>query len=334
MKRRDFLVGVLLAATTPYAKAQQHSKVYRIALAVPSTPITEMTEASGHPVFSLLFKELKRLGYIEGANLVVERYSGEGRTESYPELARKVVSSMPDLIFILTGRLTRFFKQATTAIPIVTWGGDPIAFGLVTSLARPDGNITGIVVDAGKEIEGKRIELLKEMVPGASRLAYITPRAVWENFYGAAARDAARRAGLSLLGIPLENPIHEAEYRRAFAVAAAARDAAGLIMPDIEEHVTYRRLIVKLAEEARMPTIYPDHVFVEMGGLMSYGMDISSRARLAARDIDLIFKGAKPSDIPFQLPTKHELIINVTVAKALGLTIPPSLFASADEVIE
>jgi putative ABC transport system substrate-binding protein len=315
MKRRDFLVGVSLAAATPYAEAQQHSKVYRIALAVPSTPITEMTEASGHPVFSLLFKELKRLGYIEGANLVVERYSGEGRTESYPELARKVVSSMPDLIFILTGRLTRFFKQAT-------------------SLARPDGNITGVVVDAGKEIEGKRIELLKEMVSGASRLAYITPRAVWENFYGAAARDAARRAGLSLLGIPLENPIHEAEYRRAFAVAAAAGDVAGLIMPDIEEHVTYRRLIVKLAEEARMPTIYPDHIFVEMGGLMSYGMDISSRARLAARDIDLIFKGAKPSDIPFQLPTKHELIINVTVAKALGLTIPPSLLASADEVIE
>lgn len=334
MKRRDFLAGVLLAATTPHAEAQQHSKVYRLALAAPSTPVTEMTEASGHPVYSLLFKELKRLGYIEGTNLVVERYSGDGRSENYPELVRTVVGSMPDLIFILTGRLTRFFKQATTAIPIVTWTGDPIAFGLATSLARPDSNITGIVIDAGKEIEGKRIEILKEMVPGASRLAYITPRAVWESPYGAAAREAARRAGLSLLGIPLENPIHEAEYRRAFAAAAAAPDIAGLIIPDNEEHFTYGRLIVKLAEEARMPTMYPDHLFVEMGGLMSYGMDVSSLARLAARDIDLILKGAKPSDIPFQLPIRHELSINVTVTKALGLTIPPSLLARADEVIE
>jgi putative ABC transport system substrate-binding protein len=194
MKRRDFVAGVLLAATAPHAEAQQHSKVSRLALAAPSTPITEMTEASGHPVYSPLFKELKRLGYIEGANLGVERYSGDGRSENYPELARTVVGSMPDLIFVLTGRLTRFFKQATTTIPIVTWTGDPIAFGLATSLARPDGNITGIVIDAGKEIEGKRIEVLKEMVPGASRLAYITPRAVWESPYGSARRRQALRA--------------------------------------------------------------------------------------------------------------------------------------------
>jgi putative ABC transport system substrate-binding protein len=333
MKRRDFLAGVLLAATSQHAEAQQHSKVYRLALAAPSTPITEMTEESGHPVYSPLFMELKRLGYIEGTNLVVERYSGNGRSENYPELARTVVGSTPDLIFILTGRLTRFFKEATTALPIVTWGGDPIAFGLATSLARPDGNITGIVIDAGREIEGKRIELLREMLPAASRLAYMSPRAVWESPYGVAARDAARRAGLSLLGIPLENPIDEAEYRRAFA-AAAAGDIVGLIIPDTEEQYTYRRLIVKLAGEARVPTMYPDHLFVEIGGLMSYGMDVSSLGRLAARDIDLILKGAKPSDIPFQLPVKHELSINVPVAKALGLTIPPSLLASADEVIE
>ena len=211
--------------------------------------------------------------------------------------------------------------------------GDPIALGLATSLARPDRNITGIVVDAGKEIEAKRIELLKEMVPGASRLAYITPRSMWETPYGAEARDAARRAGLSLLGIPLESPIQEAEYRRAFATAAAG-DVAGLIIPDVEEHITYRRLIVKLAEEARMPTIYSYRQFVEAGGLMSYGIDLSSLSRLVANDIHLILKGTKPGDIPFQLPTKHELFINVTVAKALGLTIPPSLLARADEVIE
>jgi putative ABC transport system substrate-binding protein len=239
---------------------------------------------------------------------------------------------MPDLIFIATGRLTLFFKEATGAIPI-SMTADPIAFGLATSLARPDGNITGIVVDAGKEIEGKRIELLKEMVPGASRVGYVTPRAMWESPFGAEARDAARRVGLSLLGIPLESPIQEAEYRRAYA-AAAAGDVAGLIMPEIEEHVTYRRLIVKLAKEARMPTIYSLRQYVELGGLMSYGIDLSGLSRLAANDINLILKGAKPGDIPFQLPTRHELIINVTVAKRLGLTIPSSLLARADDVIE
>src|SRR5882757_2079045 len=167
MKRRNFVAGVLLAVTIPHAQAQQRSKVYRLAIASPTTPITEMNEASGHPVHQPLFEELKRLGYVEGRNVVVERYSGEGRTENYPELARRVVSSMPDLIFIV--------KEATATIPIVALSGDPIAFGLTTSLALPDRNITGVVVDAGKEIEGKRIELLKEMVPGASRLAYITP---------------------------------------------------------------------------------------------------------------------------------------------------------------
>jgi putative ABC transport system substrate-binding protein len=333
MKRRDFVAGVLLAATIPHAQAQQHSKVYRLAFAAPSTPIAEMKEASGHPIYPPLLEELKRLGYTEGRNLVVERYSGDGRSENYPELARRVVRSMPDLIFILTGRLTRIFKEATAAIPMVAFTADPIAFGLASSLGRPDGNITGIVVDAGKEIEGKRIELLREMVSGASRLAYMAARAMWESPFGAEARDTARRAGVSLLGIPLESPIQDAEYRHAFAVAAAG-DVAGLIIAENEEHLTYRRLIVKLAEEARMPTIYPTHEFVQLGGLMSYGTDFSSLSRLAANDIDLILKGAKPGDISFQLPTKLELFINVTVAKALGLMIPPSLLVRADELIE
>lgn len=333
MKRRDFVAGWVLASAIPPAWAQQRSKVYRLAIAAPTTPVTEMNEASGHPVHQALFEELKRLGYVEGRNLVVERYSGEGRAENYPELARRVVHSIPDIILIVTGRLTRFFKDTTAAIPIVAMTADPIALGLATSLARPDGNITGVVVDAGQQIEGKRVELLKEVVPGASRVAYITPRSMWETPYGAEARDAARRAGLSLFGIPLESPIQEAEYRRAFA-AAAAGDVAGLIMPDIEEHVTYRRLIVKLAEETRMPTIHSYRQFVELGGLMSYGIDLSNLSRLAASDIDLILKGAKPSDIPFRLPTKHELFINVTVAKALSLTIPPTLLARADQVIE
>jgi putative tryptophan/tyrosine transport system substrate-binding protein len=333
MRRRDFAAGMVLAAAIPQAQAQQHPKVYRIALNTPTTPVIEMTETSGHPTYPALLGRLRQLGYIEGQNLIVERYSGEGRAEHYPELARKVVHSNPDVIFIQTGRLARFFKDATAAIPIVVSGGDPITFGLVTSLSRPGANITGVVVDAGIEIESKRLELLKEVVPGASRIAYITPRSMWENPYGAEARDAARRAGLSLFGIPLESPIQEAEYRRAFD-AVAAGDVQALIMPDIEEHTTYRRLIIKLAEQSRIPTIYSYRPFIEVGGLMSYGIDIADLSRRAANNIDLILKGAKPGDIPFWLPTKHELIINLTVAKALGLTIPPSVLVRADEVID
>jgi putative ABC transport system substrate-binding protein len=334
MHRRDFVAGCgLLASAIPLAWAQQRSKVYRLAFAAPSTPIAEMIDASGHPIYPPLLEELNRLGYIEGHNLVVERYSADGRSENYPELARRVVRSVPDLIFIQTGRLTRTFKEATTAIPIVTFTADPIAFGLATSLARPGGNITGIVVDAGKEIEGKRIELLREMVSGASRLAYMAARAMWESPFGAEARDTARRAGVSLLGIPLESPIQDSEYRHAFA-AAAAGDVAGLIIAENEEHLTYRRLIVKLAAEARMPTLYPTHEFVQLGGLMSYGTDFSNLSRLAATDIDLILKGTQPGDIPFQLPTKFEMVINLKTAKALGLTVPPPLLARADEVIE
>ena len=189
------------------------------------------------------------------------------------------------------------------------------------------------MVDAGKQIEGKRIELLKEMVPGASRVAYITPRSMWETPYGAEARDAARRAGLSLFGIPLESPIQEAEYRRAFA-AAAAGDVAGLIMPDIEEHVTFRRLIVKLAEETRIPTIHSYCQFVELGGLMSYGVNIPAMSRRGAVYMDRILRGAKPGDLPVEQPTKFELVINLKTAKALGLTIPRSLLARADQVID
>ena len=333
MRRRDVIAGVLLAAAIPRAQAQQPGKVYRIALAAPTTPVSEMTETSGHPIYPALFEQLRRFGYIEGRNLLVERYRGEGRAEHYPELARKVVLSNPDVIFIETGRLARFFKDATAAIPIVVKGGDPITFGLVTNLARPGANITGVVVDAGIEIESKRLELLKEVVPGASRIAYITPRAMWENPYGAQARETAQSMGLSLLGIPLESPIQEAEYRRAFD-AVAAGNAQALIVPDIEEHVTYRRLITKLAEQARIPTIYPYRQFVEVGGLMSYGIDLPDLSRRAAGYIDLILKGTKPGDIPFWLPTKHELIIDLQVANALGLTIPYALYAGADEVIE
>ncbi len=215
MRRREF-IALLSGATAAWplvARAQQHAKVHRLATVAPTFSIGDMIETGPLPLFNGLFKQLRQLGYVEGHNLSVDRYSGQGRIESYPELASEVVRSHPDLIFIVTGRLARYFQAVTTTIPLVVNTGNPIAFGLVTSLARPGGNLTGVVVDAGIEIEGKRLQLLREMVPSVSKVAYLAPRVHLESPYGAQVREVAQRMGLSLFGAPLESPIGEPEYR-------------------------------------------------------------------------------------------------------------------------
>jgi putative tryptophan/tyrosine transport system substrate-binding protein len=333
MRRRD-VIGGLLASAALQAQAQQRPRVYRIAMAAPSTPVTDMSEAGGFPELQALFRELRRLGYVEGQNLVVARYSAEGRADRFPELARDIVNSNPDLIFVITGRFARHFAAATATIPIVMMGGDPITWGVTTNLARPSANITGVVVDAGVVIESKRLELLKEIVPNAAKIGYLTPRSVWESPYGANAREAAQRLGISLHGMLLESPIQEAEYRRVFA--AAAGNVQALMVPDVEEHLRHAQLILDWAEQLRVPGMYFDRRFTDAGGLMAYtgGAAAEDLGHRVAERIDRIFTGAKPGDIPFWLPTKFELIISLKTAKSLGLTVPPALLAEADEVIE
>ena len=292
-----------------------------------------LSETGGLPIFRALFQELRRLGYVEGQNLVVERYSGEGRTEYYAELARNVVRRKPDLIFAVSARLVQHFKAATTTIPVVGYTSDPVSLGLGASLARPGGNITGVVPDVGLELWDKQLQFLTEATPTASRVAYLTPRAVWDNPTGAAMRAAAQRRGITLLGALLDSPVQEGEYRRAFAVMARER-ADALIVNDSPENYTWQRLIVELAENARLPAVYPNRMFVELGGLMAYGTDSVDLFRYTAHQIDQILKGAKPGEIPFYEATKFELVVNLKTAKALGLTIPPSLLTVADEVIE
>ena len=186
MKRREFLITLVLSATMLCAHAQQPGKLYRIAVVHPSAPVAEMTD-TGSPRFSALFKELRRLGYVEGQNIVVERYSGAGRTEHYSELANEVVRHKPDLILTISSRMARNFKAATTTIPIVGLMADPVTFGIVESLAHPGGNITGISSDAGMEISGKRLDLLREAAPGTSRVGFLASRSVWESPFGVAA---------------------------------------------------------------------------------------------------------------------------------------------------
>jgi putative ABC transport system substrate-binding protein len=333
MNRREFLIILVLSATMPCAHAQQPGKLYRIAVVHPSAPVAEMTD-TGSPRFSALFKELRRLGYVEGQNIVVERYSGAGRTEHYSELANEVVHHKPDLILTITSRMVLNFKAATTAIPIVGLMADPVTFGIVENLAHPGSNITGISSDAGPEIWGKRLDLLREAAPGTSRVGFLASRSVWESPFGMASLGvAAERMGISLIGPLLEGTLREQEYRGVFEAMLQGR-ADALIVSDQAENFTYRRLIVELAATNGLPTIYPYREQVEVGGLMAYAPDLLDIYRRAGGYVDQILKGTKAGEIPIYLAVKFNLVINLKAAKAIGLTVPPTLLLRADEVID
>ena len=333
MRRREFItfLGGATAIWPLSAGAQQPSKMKRIALVISAGKVSTISVSNAG--FRAFFEELSRLGYVEGQNLGVERYSGEGRTERYPELARDVVNTHPDLILTVGGRLSLDFKMATTTIPIVTMVIDPIALGLVASIARPGGNITGVTISGGLDIIGKRMGLLVEAMPKLSTVGYLASRPFWEDARGVAAREVAKRLGVALSPAVLGTAFNEAEYQRVFRSLEQDRTDA-LMVSDEPEHSTYRALIVELAAKSRTPTIYSFREFVEVGGLMAYSVDIADILRRFPNLIDKILKGASPGDIPFYQPTKFGLSINLKTAKALGLELPTMLLARADEVIE
>jgi ABC-type uncharacterized transport system substrate-binding protein len=329
MRRREFitLVGSAVAAwpLTAFGKTQ------RIAIVLPSAPVTVIAESTD-AFWQSLFNELRRLGHVEGDNLVIERYSGEGRAQHYLELARDVVSRDPDMIFAIANNLVLDFKAATTAIPIVGLFAVPVEAGIVASLARPGGNITGVSVDVGTEQWDKRFQLLQQVMPQATKFGFLQTRAVREQ-WGAVQRERDRRMGITGVGPPLDHPTDEAEYCRVFAALAQER-AEAIMVSDEEDNIKNLKLIVELAEKDRLPAIYPYKMFVEAGGLMSYGNDLSPLGHRIAVIIGQILNGAKPADIPILQPTKFELAINLKAAKALGLTVPATLLVAADEVIE
>jgi putative ABC transport system substrate-binding protein len=333
MRRRDFITALGTAAAWPLAlRAQQPAKIKRIAMIHPAMKVSEIS-VSGRPYFRAFFEELSRLGYVEGQNLAVERYSGEGRPERYAEVARDVVNTHPDLIVAVAARLSLEFKMATTTIPIVSIINDPVALGLVASIARPGGNITGVTISGGLELIGKRFGLLVEAMPKLSTVSYLVSRPYWEDPRGAAAREAAKQAGISLKAALLGSVFNEAEYHRVFRSMEQDR-ADALMVSDEAEHFTYRATIIELAAKDRIPTMYALREFVEVGGLMAYSIDQAEIYRRLANVIDKILRGANPGDIPFYQPTKFELSINLKTAKALGFEMPAMLLGRADEVIE
>src|SRR6266478_2057512 len=301
MQRRDFitLFGGTAATWPLAARAQQRAKMKRVAMVHPSRKVDELT-INGPPFYKAFFEELSRLGYVEGQNLAVERYSAEGRVERYAGLAREVVGSHPDLIFAPHGALALQLKSATTTIPIVTITADPVAIGLVPSVAHPGGNITGVTSDAGLELYGKRLGLLAEAVPKLSHAGYLASRAHWGRPTAAAAREAAKRAGIPLTA-GLMDAFNEAEYRRALSTLKQNLVDA-IMVSDEGEHLTNRVPLVELIAKGAIPAIYPYREFVEVGGLMAYSIDLADVYRRAAGQIAEILKGTRTETFPFTNP--------------------------------
>ncbi len=335
MRRRRFLACASVTALAPFAAgAQSSSKVHRVAILGSAIPAAASIE-TGHPFFKAFFAEMRRLGYIEGQNLVVERRSAEGDVARLPLLARELIVLKPDVILAGGTSAAVALKSATSTIPVVAVAADPVVFGLAISLVRPGRNITGFTGDAGLEVIGKRIELLKQAVPAISRTAYLAPpgRRMRDGKEGEAFREAAERAGITPIDAPLDAPVGEAAYRRAFAAMAGAQ-VDSIYVSGAGENYVNNRLIAELAGRARLPAIYYYREAVEAGGLMAYAFDLVDIFRRMAGYVDRILNGANPAELPFQQPTKFELIINVKAAKALGLALPPHLLNIADEVIE
>jgi putative ABC transport system substrate-binding protein len=274
---------------------------------------------------------MREHGYVDGQNVTfVERWA-EGRSERFPELIEELISLKANVILAVSLPAALAAKSATTTIPIVFIAGDPLGSGLVPSLARPAGNLTGLSLFLGDEFSSKWLELLKEAVPNVSRVAVLwNPVNPASSHYVTVLRDAAEKLGVMVQPQAVSDPD---QFNGAFATIVAARAQALVVVVD-PLTVRYRERIVELAMNNRLPAMYGFREFVDAGGLIAYGVNVPYLCRRAAVYVDKIIKGAKPADLPIEQPTRFELLINLKTAKALGVEIPPTLVARADEVIE
>lgn len=333
MKRREFIGLVGSAAAFPLAvQAQQRPFKRRIAIFHPAIPTALLTETGGGSAWQAFFSQLRRLGYSEGENLIIERYSADGHHDRYVEIARQIVDSSPDLIVTGTNRVVEVFKASTTKIPLVAFMLDPIEARLVSNLSRPGGNLTGITLDAGIEIWGKRLEILKEAIPGAARVAFLGMREGWEGSSGVFMREVAARLGVSLASVLPQQGI-PSEIERTFANMQQQKPDA-LLASGEGDLYAHRQLIVELTQNYRIPAMFPYRDNVDAGGLMAYTVDLAELLKHLADDVHQVLNGAKPGDIPIYQPTRFDLMINLKTAKAFGLILPESLLARATEVIE
>jgi putative ABC transport system substrate-binding protein len=323
----------LLSALFAVAFAAHAQKVYRVAFVATSGPLTEIL-SSDNPATKGLRERFRALGYVEGRNLVFEWRTAEGKLERLPGIMRELLSIKVDAILTSGNSVTRAAKDATRTVPIVMLASvNPVEDGLVQSLARPGGNVTGLTVNTGPENLVKQVQLLREIFPKAARVVFLTTRAALDNFWKDGVEEATRAFGVKFLiaehtlGRGLEH------YRGAFDLISRERPDAVLVGLS-PTNFANRQMIVEFAAKNAVPAAYPMREFADAGGLIAQGVDLMEVSRRAVEYVDRIFKGAKPADLPVERPAKFELVINLRTAKTLGVSIPPSVLVRADHVIQ
>ena len=324
MQRRAFVAGLGAMLATPVAaEAQQVRNLYRIGVLV---------GAASNTNFSAFRKGLGDLGYVEGQDFVIEYRAADGRAERITDLATELVRLKVDVIVTRETSAALAAKHVTATIPIVMAStGDPVFYGLVSSLARPGGNVTGLHLMAPPELAGKRLQLLKQVMPSVSRVGVLFDSGdVYALLMMREIETVAQAIGVQLRSV---KTWRGEDLDRAFEAALLDRVDALITVEGVQTVMDLAR-IVDFARRSRLPAIYGLREFVDAGGLMAYGTDLSDLFRRSATYVDRILKGAKPAELPVEPPTKFELVINLKTARALNLTIPPSLLLRADQVIE
>jgi putative ABC transport system substrate-binding protein len=328
MTARGAAVVLALLAVLPVAEAQTPaSKVYHIGV------LANALETADGPLFEAFLDGLAKLGYVEDQNIVIEWRSSEGDMERLPGLAADLVRTKVDLIVAASLQPARAAAAATKTIPVVfVVTADPVGQGLVANLARPGGNVTGLATYVPGEISERVLQLLREASIRVSRLAVLTNpgNPVHRDLMAQALPSAAQQAGVTLLPLGAQSL---SDLQRAFDTAVREKADALYVLGDVFAFV-HRARIVALAAKNRLPVMYTSRGAVEAGGLMSYGPQLRDLFRRAGTYVDKILKGAKPGDLPVEQPTRFELAINLNTARALGLTIPPSLVRRADQVVQ
>ena len=316
---------MLLAVSFP-VDAQQAPKIAKIGALVPASP------AAAADNVEALRQGLRELGYVEGKTFVLELRYGEARAERFPELARELVGLKVDVIAVATDGAIAAVKRETQTIPIVMVNSsDPVGIGFVASLARPGGNVTGLS-NISPELSGKRLELLREVVPGLSRVAFLWNPDVRGNVLDYKETEgAARSLHLQLQSVEV---VRADDVDRAFSAVTKGRAQALILPAGNPVGFANRGQIATFAQKNRLPSMYPTKEFVDAGGLMSYGPSNPDMRRRAATYVDKILKGMKPADLLVEQPRKFELVISLKIAKEIGLTIPPNVLARADKVIK
>jgi putative tryptophan/tyrosine transport system substrate-binding protein len=317
------VLALSLILGPPAAEAQQATRVPHVGVLRAGSPPDPSIEG--------FRAALRDLGYVEGQTIVVTQRWAEGRPERLPALAAELVRLKVDVILATQTPAAAAAKQATSVIPIVVISADPVGSGLVDSLARPGRNITGLTFVL-PELDGKRLQLLREVAPNVSRIAILlAPDSPAALLRARESRLAAEKLGVSLQAVEVASPY---DFASAFATIRQERAGALLVTAFLITSQKDRQAIVELAAKHRLPTVYDRKEAVDAGGLMAYGPSLTEAYRRAATFVDKILKGAKPADLPVEQPTRFELVINLKTAKALGLTIPQSLLLRADQVIE